>query len=73
MCAAAKVEQVWCDTQGSLKKTLGIDCLIYHESYDPAGFGDEYCICPVDMKQTANEAGFNCEYDDVFNWILTKK
>ncbi len=44
MCDNAMFEDgTMCETQGKLKKRLGVDTL-------PNATGDDHCLCPIDFK-----------------------
>lgn len=68
MCAEAWVvngsDERWCGNQKELRDALGLDKLPVHSAdYGDSGIGDNYCLCPIDVKEAARLAGYSVDYD----------
>lgn len=76
MCSEAYIrkgtKELYAGSQKELKEALGLNVLpLKGYKGDVAGVGDEYCLCPIDVKKAGEMAGYKVEYD-FMNYYLTR-
>jgi hypothetical protein len=64
MCRVVYFRGQACQSQGDLKKAVGLAVLPMREGYTPDGIdADDVCLCPVDVREVARRIGVYCEDD----------